>query len=200
MKDFIIVIITAIFSGLVATIATLYWNHKERTKDEKRKILTILMSKRYDIVSMESVNALNMIDVVFYTSISIRKAWQEFMKATELPESQTRPQLINDKYLRLLEEIAKDIGYNNLNWEDIKHYYIPIGLSNSLQEEATLRRVQIDAGLAQINASNTNNGSNQATKHEEMANKLIIEAMKNPDGLAKLVEFSNKVLKEQQNK
>lgn len=196
MKEFLIVITTALFSGLVATITTIFWNHNEQAKGEKRKILSILMSKRYDIISMESVNALNMIDVIFYKSDNVRNAWQEFMRATELPEAQTKPQIINDKYLRLLEEIAKDIGYNKINWEDIKHYYIPIGLSNSLQEEATLRRVQIDAGLAQINASNAKTGSTQASKKEEMVNQLIIEAMKNPDGLMKLVEFSKQALKE----
>ena len=196
MKEFLIVITTALFSGLVATITTIFWNHNEQAKGEKRKILSILMSKRYDIISMESVNALNMIDVIFYKSDNVRNAWQEFMRAAELPEAQTKPQIINDKYLRLLEEIAKDIGYNKINWEDIKHYYIPIGLSNSLQEEATLRRVQIDAGLAQINASNAKTGSTQASKKEEMVNQLIIEAMKNPDGLMKLVEFSKQALKE----
>ena len=57
--------------------------------------------------------------------------------------------------MRLLEVIAVDIGYKRILWGDIKNYYYPIGLSQKQQQEAALRKVQIDAGIAQINNAKT---------------------------------------------
>ena len=51
---------------------------------------------------------------------------------------------------QVLEMMAEDIGYKDIRWDDIKEYYYPVGLSERKQDEAVLRKVQIDAGLAQI--------------------------------------------------
>lgn len=150
MGESALVIITALCSGLIATLVTILWQRKAQQQTEKKKIFTILMSKRYDIAAEESVEALNMIDVVFYGSKKVREAWKAFNDATKLPESPTKNQTITDKHLRLLEVIAEDIRYNNICWEDIKRYYYPIGLSDKRQQEAILRKVQIDAGIAQL--------------------------------------------------
>jgi len=107
------------------------------------------MSKRYEISAQESVDALNVIDVVFYSSKEVREAWNEFNEATTLPDSPTKLQEIGDKHLKLLEVMADDIGYKKIRWDDIKHYYFPVALSNKMNEEAVLRKVQIDASLAQ---------------------------------------------------
>ena len=140
------------------------------------------MSKRYDIAAEESVNALNMIDVVFYQSEKVRSAWKSFLETTNQPDSPTRSQAINDKHLKLLEVIA----------DDIKQYYYPIGLSNLRQDEAVLRRVQIDAGLAQINESKKHGEVSQANTNDQIAPQVLIEAMRNPDGLLKLMEAAEK--------
>lgn len=144
------ILISAILSGIFATIVTLWWQNKNQIKQEKAKIFTTLMSKRYEISSEESVDALNMIDVVFYSSSEVRTAWKNFYDATNLPDSSTKGQIINDKHLKLLETMADDIGYKNIRWDDIKEYYYPVGLSERKQDEDFLRKVQIDAGLAQI--------------------------------------------------
>lgn len=195
MGETIIVILTALSSGLIATLITIYWQRRNQSKNEKVSIFTILMSKRYDIASEESVNALNMIDVVFYKSEKVRSAWKQFLDATNLPDSPTRSQTINDRHLKLLEVIAEDIGYREVRWDDIKQYYYPVGLSSLRQDEAVLRRVQIDAGLAQINESKKNEESSQTDTNNQMATQVLIEAMKNPDGLLKLMEVAEKAQK-----
>ena len=146
------------------------------------------MSKRYDIAAEESVEALNMIDVVFYSSDKVRSAWKDFNETTKLPESNTKDQAIGDKHLRLLELIAEDIGYKNIKWADIKQYYYPVGLSNKRQDEAILRRVQIDAGLAQIKKEEEHKDTAQSTENTA----LLMKAMENPDGLLKLLEVAEK--------
>lgn len=192
MGETAVIIFTALCSGLIATLVTILWQKRSQTISEKTKIFTVLMSKRYDLAAEESVNALNMIDVVFYKSERVRSTWKSFLEATNLPDSQTKAQVINDKHLKLLEVIAEDIGYKEVRWDDIKQYYYPVGLSSLRQDEAVLRRIQIDAGLAQISESKKHEESSQTDTNNQLATQVLIEAMKNPDGLLKLMEVAEK--------
>ena len=186
------ILISAILSGIFATIITLWWQNKSQIKHEKTKIFTTLMSKRYEISAEESVDALNMIDVVFYGSPKVRAVWREFNDVTKQPESDTKAQAISDKHLRLLEVIAEDIGYKEIRWEDIKQYYYPIGLSNRKQDEAVLRKVQIDAGLAQIKKNQAGGDTARVDPKTEIGNQMLLKALENPDGFVKLIEAAEK--------
>ena len=186
------ILISAILSGIFATIVTLWWQNKSQIKQEKTRIFTTLMSKRYEISSEESVDALNMIDVVFYASPKVRTAWRNFHDATNLPDSSTKGQTINDKHLKLLETMAEDIGYKNIRWDDIKEYYYPVGLSERKQDEAVLRKVQIDAGLAQINNKEQDGKNARVDAKTEINNQMLLKALENPDGFLKLIEAAGK--------
>lgn len=186
------ILISAILSGILATVVTLWWQNKSQIKQEKIRIFKILMSTRYDISVEESVSALNMIDVVFYKSPKVRTVWREFNDVTKQPESNTKTQDISDKHLRLLEVIAEDIGYKEIRWEDIKQYYYPVGLSNRRQDEAVLRKVQIDAGLAQIKKEQEHNDAARVDAKTEMNNQMLLKVLENPDGFVKLVEAAEK--------
>ena len=153
------------------------------------------MSKRYEISAEESVEALNMIDVVFYKSDKVRKAWRDFNETTKAPESDTKNQNISDKHLKLLEVIAEDIGYDNIKWNDIKEYYYPVGLSDRKRDETVLRRVQIDASLAQIKSQQEHEESSQVDKQTDFANQMLLKAFENPDSLFKLLEVAEKAEK-----
>lgn len=189
MKEVLLVLC----SGLIASLVTVVLQRRHDIKQEKVRIFVILMSKRYDIASQESVEALNVVDVLFHKSEKVREALQAFLAATEMAETPNREQVISDKHLRLLEEIAKDIGYAEVNWEDIKHFYNPTGLSTRLREEAMLRRVQIDAGLAQLSSSKKVTGTTQIDPNSELAGRVLLEAMRNPDGIVKLIEATEKI-------
>ena len=156
-------------SGLIATLVTIWWQVKYQKKLDKKRIFTILMSKRYEISAEESVEALNMIDVVFYRSVKVRNAWSKFCDATKAPESEMRNQEICDKHLKLLEVIAEDIGYNKIDWEDIKQYYYPVGLYDKKHDETVLRKVQIDANMAQIKIQEQK-GNSQVNIHTDLIN------------------------------
>ncbi len=192
MSESSLVIITALCSGLVATFVTILWQRKSQRQAEKRRIFTILMSKRYDLAAEESVEALNMIDVAFYSSKDVREAWKDFNDATFLPDSPTRDQTIRDKHLRLLEVIAEDIGYRNICWEDIKRYYYPIGLSEKREQEKILRTVQIDAGIAQINEKLAREKNAQTDSQSELKYQMFLKLLDNPDAFEKLVNAMEK--------
>lgn len=192
MGESTLVIVTALCSGLVATFVTILWQRKAQQLFEKRKIFTILMSKRYDIAAEESVEALNMIDVVFYSSKEVREAWNAFNDATNLPDSNTKSQTISDKHLRLLEVIAKDIGYKDIHWDNIKQYYYPIGLSTKKQDETVLRRVQIDAALAQIKEGQEHKETAQTDTQTTLNNQMLLKVLENPDSFIKLIDAAEK--------
>ncbi len=185
-------VLLVLCSGLIATIVTIWWQAIHQKKLDKKRIFTILMSKRYEISAEESVEALNMIDVVFYKSDKVRKAWTEFNEVTKAPESDTKNQMIIDKHLRLLEVIAEDIGYKEIRWDDIKQYYYPVGLSDRKRDEAVLRRVQIDANLAQIKSHQEQPESSQVEPQADFNNQMLLKALENPDGLLKLFEVAEK--------
>ena len=116
MENMWVVILTALCSGLVATFITLWWQGKSDKKQEKIEVFKTLMSKRYDLTDPACVDAINRIDVVFYSSKEVRKAWKEFYEATNAPAGEKKNDNIRKKYLRLLEEIAKCVGYKNIKW------------------------------------------------------------------------------------
>ena len=112
--------------------------------------------------------------------------------ATNAQESPTKTQTITDKHLRLLEVIAEDIGYQDIHWDDIKQYYYPVGLSTKKQDEAVLRKVQIDAALAQIKESQGHQNTAQTDSQTALNNQMLLKALENPDGFVKLVEAAEK--------
>lgn len=192
MENVVSILISAILSGFFATLVTLWWQDRSRQKQEKIRIFTILMSKRYEISADESVDALNMVDVVFYESDSVRSALRNFREATALPESNTKSQVITDKHLKLLEIMAEDIGYKKIRWDDIKEYYFPVGLSERKRDETILRRVQIDAGLAQLKKEQEPQNVAHIDAKTEITNQMVLKALENPDSFMKLVEAAGK--------
>ena len=195
MENITTILISTVLSGIFATIVTLWWQSKNQIKQEKVRIFTTLMSKRYEITDEECVNALNMIDVVFYKDKKVRSAWIDFKNATEMAESESKPQIITDKRLKLLEIMAENIGYKDIHWDDIKQYYYPVGLSDRKRDEAILRRVQIDAGLAQIKNEKEHESSAQVDQQTDFNNQMLLKALENPDGLLKLFEVAEKAQK-----
>lgn len=194
MGNTIIFIATALISGLMGALITIWWQEKSNKKRKRVEIFEILMSKRYEISSEESVDALNRVDAIFYNSENIRHALKEFKK--EASSQEVKVELIYDKYLKLLELIAENIGYKKIRWDDMKDYYYPVGLSTRKQDEIILRRAQIDAALLQIKNSNEDKNISQTNKQDELSNKLIVEAMENPDkilNLMKIVEQAQKL-------
>lgn len=196
MENIILVITTALISGLLATLITIWWQKRNAIYKSKMKIFETLMSYRYMIVAEESVHALNSVDVVFYKDTSVRKAYSDFLN-----EADKKPELnpnIADKHLKLLEEMAKALKLKDIHWDDIKHSYYPNGLREKTQEEALLRKVQIQ------NAINVNEDQKQQQNtptqdqfNQQLAIQLLPELIKNPDGLRALMEFGERFGKKQ---
>ena len=137
------IIISAVLSGILATSITLLWQSRAEKIKLKREIFITLMAYRFNIADMESVKALNCIQVVFFNNTEVCSAWQKFIEAAEAHPFD-KEKLI-DAHIKLLEQIAKVLRYKNIDWEKIKSSYYPTAIAEEINEEKTLRKAQINA-------------------------------------------------------
>ena len=191
MDNVILVIVTALISGLFATLITIWWQGKAAVKKSKMKIFETLMAYRYRIVAEPSVHALNSIDVIFYNDENVRRAYADFLN-----EAAKRPEMnpnTADKHLKLLEEMAKALNLKNIHWDDIKQAYCPNGLSEKLREEELLRKMQIQTAVNSIQKQKEQqNTPSQEQTNQQMVMQLLPELLKNPEGLKTLMEIGEK--------
>lgn len=187
MRDIILIIVTALISGLFATLITLFWQHKSQVFEKKYNIFKTLMAYRYMMVAEECVKALNSIDVVFYKDKNVRDAYEKFLLETEKDSEALRN--VDDKYLKLLEEMSKLLKFKAIKWDTIKHRYFPGTLAEKIQEETILRKMQIQSNAISIQHNNKKtNTSPEGQLSPQIITQILPELLKNPDGLKKLME------------
>lgn len=121
----------------VALIPFVLWNFQKKYQDRKDKkeaklrlFFTLMKYRKPNInITEEYVNALNTIDIVFQDSPQIRASWKEFSHTLLDDHSALYSQ--QDKYLlKLLSDMARSLGYQDLNIVDLSNYYFPIELKN----------------------------------------------------------------------
>jgi hypothetical protein len=191
MDNVIIVIVTALISGLFATLVTIWWQNKAAVRKSKMKIFETLMAYRYMIVAEPSVHALNSIDVVFYKDEDVRRAYADFLN-----ETAKRPEMspnIPDKHLKLLEEMAKALNLKNIHWDDIKQAYCPNGLSEKIREEELLRKMQLQTAANNIETQKRQqNTPTQEQSNQQLILQLLPAMIQNPEGVKTLMEFGER--------
>lgn len=114
----------AIFVGPVTAVCiTLWWQRRKEKRDRKLQLFTTLMAnRRAALPSYEWANALNLIDVVFADHPKIVDLWHECYL---LFQNQVQTQASGHKYLELLSEMARALGFQRLQQTDIDKYYSP---------------------------------------------------------------------------
>ncbi len=189
MKEQIVsLVITSLLSGLLATVVTIVWQKRSKVAVQKLEIFKTLMTFRFQITAKENVIALNAIDVFFHNEKTVRSAYREFLSETEKkPEADAN---IEDKYLKLLEEMAKAVGLPRIKWDEIKRFYYPTGLAESIQDETMLRKVQIESGLKALRSSGEQNSVRNMQVEQKIALELLPLIIQKPEILKMLVEFA----------
>ena len=110
-------------------------------------IFKTLLANRGHIVSEANVQALNLIDVVFYNDTDVRACLRAFVEsATKQPFS---AQELETKYLQLIEKMALVLGMKTIDWARIKEcVYLPQGLLDKFNEEDLLRKASLQTQIA----------------------------------------------------
>lgn len=136
----IVNIIAIIISPIIATLIALYISKRNEIRNEKLKILRVLMMTRLNRACLDYANALNLIDVVFYNSKSVRKSYKELLEMYY--KGNVSDTEFNTKNLKLIESIIEDIGYSKeINWDEISLPYAPQWYFRELEKSEEMKKI-----------------------------------------------------------
>ena len=132
----------AIIVAPIAAVLIGQWlqDRSERRKD-KMQIFKVLMTSRGYSWTLDSVHALNTIDIVFADDKKVRDAWKDLLdKYRVVAPDEMQLDKIKQAQFKLLEMIAASLGYKRqITWETIQNPYIPQGMADQM---ASLSRSQ----------------------------------------------------------
>lgn len=111
-------------------------NLAEQRKD-KMQIFKVLMTSRIYGWTRESVECLNIIDIVFAKDKPVRAAWKDLNDKYHVNDpSPQEIEKIKQAQYRLLETISNALGYKGkITWEEIQNPYIPDGLTRQIEAQ-----------------------------------------------------------------
>lgn len=113
-------------------------------RNDKMQIFKILMTSRIFGWTNESVQAMNLIDVVFADDKAVRKQWKIcFDKMCVENPTDTDLSKIKLEREKLLEAMAKSLGYKDIiTWESIQNPYIPKGMIDLMAQQQAYQNNQ----------------------------------------------------------
>lgn len=127
-------LIAVFLSPIIPVIITLWWQRRKEKRDAKRNLFITLMAHRRAFPpTIEWVNSLNLIDVIFAGHTSVVDLWHRYYDELHQTDMTSRQQAREHTYLQLLSEMARVLGYKRLQQTDIDKYYSPQAHGNQLE-------------------------------------------------------------------
>lgn len=162
----IVNLVAIIIVPILAVVIGQYLQTKAKKREDKLQIFKLLMTTRIYGWTIESVQALNVIDIVFADDEKVRAAWKTLHECYCVKDpSPVQLSKIDTAKLKLLETMAISLGYKEqVTWDTIQNPYLPDGMV--LQHQA---QAQYQSNLTQLvemilkNAPQTNNSTNNDT-------------------------------------
>lgn len=143
----IINIIAIVVIPIVAVLIGQWLQNRSEKRKDKMRVFSHLMSYRaFSYTDQYSVNIFNSIPIVFNKDKKVIEKYNLYLKSMNIkPEDYPQKQKeIEDNKTKMLEEMAKSLGYKNINWELIQNPYLPIGLLNERANENVYKQGQLD--------------------------------------------------------
>ena len=124
-----------VIAPIIAVVIAQRLQDRAEKRNDKMKLFKTLMTSRIYGWSIESVHALNSIDIIFFDDDSVRAAWKElYDKYQVVDPDQIHLKKIENAQYKLLETMANSLGYKDkITWETIQNPYIPRGLVQQLE-------------------------------------------------------------------
>jgi hypothetical protein len=115
----------AIIAAFGAAFMTLYWQRRREKRSKKLNLfLTLMMHRKADPPNQAWVNALNIIDVIFYDAPKVLEGWHKLYPILQ-DETKTHSEEKVHAYIHLLSEMATVLNYPKLQQIDIDKFYSP---------------------------------------------------------------------------
>ncbi len=129
-------VLAVLLSPVIAVGVTLWYQSRKERRDAKRWIVQTLMATRHSPITDETVRALNLVDIVFHDSRTVRGLWHEYFdmlgnQGLNNPQGWSARQ---KKNLEMLTEMARALGYGAaVTHLDVDRVYYPQGLGDQAQ-------------------------------------------------------------------
>lgn len=141
--NIIAIIVIPIFAVLIGQ-----WlqNRSEKRKDKVRVFSHLMSYRAIGYVDQQSVNILNLIPIVFNDDKNVIEKYNIYLKSLNIKTEdfpQKQKEIENNK-TKMLEEMAKNLGYKNINWEIIQTPYLPQGLINEINSMNLFKQGQLE--------------------------------------------------------
>ena len=130
----IINIAAIVLSPVFAVGITLWWQQRKEKRDAKRRLfLTLMAHRRAFPPTVEWVNALNVIDVVFADVPQVVELWHKYYENLINPPANQNFEQREHTYLLMLSVMARSLGYRRLEQTDIDKFYRPQAHADQMQ-------------------------------------------------------------------
>lgn len=146
INDFLTLAALIVIPIVAVVIAQWLQNRSEKRKD-KMQIFKTLMTSRIYRWTPDSVNALNIIDIVFSDDEKVRAAWKDLNDKYRVtnPDQQHLKKIENAQY-KLLEAMANSLGYKDkITWETIQNPYMPVGMKQQIETQKIMQQAYFNA-------------------------------------------------------
>ena len=167
-----------ILSVILAPIIAVWVGQKLQDKAQKRadkiSIFKTLMTSRVYGWTTESVNALNIVEVVFADNDEVIHLWRQYYeKLCTRPTTDAEYKLLNDARDNMLLGMAKSLGYEGkVTWQTIQNPYKPEGMTQTqnMQTEYIENQLQLlknaNTYFSVASRANQSIGDTQNGSHE----------------------------------
>lgn len=151
---------------------------RARKRQDKMDIFKTLMTNRIYDWTHQSVNALNIIDIVFADDKEVRQQWKKYYDKLCIEQpTETELKKIKIEQEKLLETMANSLGYKDkISWETIQNPYMPKGMVDLMNQQQ-----QFQAGQLQVLQMLTSIPNN-ANKNEEIQGEQTENRNRKTDG------------------
>lgn len=122
IENIILVLVSALISGLFATYVTDLNQKIQQEKQLKLKLASDVFGYRYQlktssgIKETEFICALNKVPIIFSNSKEVMDAYTKFLHSSR--DDKSTEEENNSTLINLIKRICEDIGINHFYWDD----------------------------------------------------------------------------------
>ena len=124
VANMIITLVCALISGVIATIITLYINHKSEIKRQKKELAADIFGYRFLINNSERAEkfyaSLNRIPIIFSDDNEVIIAYDNLFEKSLISDPKERYYKMNEAFVSFLKAICKSMKISTSNWNDNK--------------------------------------------------------------------------------
>ena len=129
-------------SPIIAVVISMQINKRNQRQQDRINIFKTLMTTR-NRSTIDYVNSINSIDIIFYKNKKVLNALKELREVYRAPSPPSNNKDIENKQLRLIEEVGKCLKFKDINWEKISNPYYPDWLFIDDKEATEFKKYQM---------------------------------------------------------